>query len=26
MQILPDEKTSWIAGSGDANEARGAFQ
>ena len=26
MQILPDEKTSWIAGSGDANENQGAFQ
>lgn len=26
MQILPDEKTSWIAGAGDANKYRGAFQ
>ena len=26
MQILPDEKTSWIAGTGDANENRALFQ
>jgi len=26
MQILPDEKTSWISGKGDANEYQGAFQ
>jgi len=26
MQILPDQKTSWIAGKGDANEHRGMFQ
>lgn len=26
MQILPDERTSWIAGAGDANKMRGAFQ
>ena len=26
MQILPDEKASWIAGMGDANENRGTFQ
>lgn len=26
MQILPDEKTSWISGLGDANKNRGAFQ
>ena len=26
MQILPDIKTSWIAGQGDANQNQGAFQ
>ena len=26
MQILPDERTSWIAGTGDANKMQGAFQ
>ncbi len=26
MQILPDERTSWIAGAGNANDNRGAFQ
>ena len=26
MQILPDERTSWIAGAGDANQNQGAFQ
>jgi len=26
MQILSDEKTSWISGQGDANEYQGAFQ
>jgi len=26
MQILPDERTSWISGQGDANENQGAFQ
>ena len=26
MQILPDERTSWIAGAGDANKMQGAFQ
>jgi len=26
MQILPDERTSWISGLGDANQNQGAFQ
>ena len=26
MQILPDERTSWIAGAGNANDNRGAFE